>query len=443
MKSINKISYLLLASIVTLALFSCSDNDQPDSGKDDSKDNVYLVENGEAIVILLAEKEDVVIPSQITIEGTKYSVTSIANNACNNKIRKLHLPSSIKEIAEDAFKINNLEEVYIEDLVSWCDIDFKYTDGWYQSIGSYYSSNANPLRNNVKFYINGELIEDLVIPESVSSLKPFVFAGLKTNSITFPDHMQSIGTCCFQNSEMPELKIPDFINEVGLQAFSYSIINTLHTGNGVKKIDGKAFMNCDLSEVYFGENVEKVDELAFSKITTPLTLHLSRAIEFAGGYSSNTFFNSDLYCIDGPNIETLLNSGFLDNGTNAYHYSLSINGEKLTSLEIPTTTSPINISTLFGIEEISFEEGVTSVAALIGMKDLKTVYFPSTLNEIGMFTLCPELTDIYCNAIIPPKIKNAISDCNENNCLIHVPSESVDTYKNNSSWKVFNNIVGE
>ena len=60
---------------------------------------------------------------------------------------------------------SNLKAVYFTgELEDWFDIVF-------------YSSNSNPLYNGADFYIGGELVEELIVPESVTEIKRSAFAG--------------------------------------------------------------------------------------------------------------------------------------------------------------------------------------------------------------------------------------------------------------------------
>ena len=84
-------------------------------------------------------------------------------------INELILPSTIKSIALEAFYNCKIEKVVFEGTIEeWCSIQF---------IGI----SANPLyhpdnaKDNTKLYIDGELIETLVIPNSVSTISSYSF----------------------------------------------------------------------------------------------------------------------------------------------------------------------------------------------------------------------------------------------------------------------------
>ena len=101
--------------------------------------NLYL--NGELIT-------DLVIPDGVT------SIGSSAFYNCDS-LTSITIPDSVTSIGEDAFQYcSGLKEVHITDLAAWCAIEFK----------------DNPLSYAHNLYLNGELITDLVIPNSVTSI---------------------------------------------------------------------------------------------------------------------------------------------------------------------------------------------------------------------------------------------------------------------------------
>lgn len=108
-------------------------------------------------------------------------------------INELILPSTIKSIALEAFYNCKIEKVVFEGTIEeWCSIQF---------IGI----SANPLyhpdnaKDNTKLYIDGELIETLVIPNSVSiSSYSFVDCG-SLKEVVIPESVTSIEPHAFKN----------------------------------------------------------------------------------------------------------------------------------------------------------------------------------------------------------------------------------------------------
>ena len=76
------------------------------------------------------------------------------------------MPSSVTVIEERAFS-SSLENLYISDLTSWCNIEFEDTD--------YTASCGNPLSYAENLYINNKLTNEIVIPATVETIKNYSF----------------------------------------------------------------------------------------------------------------------------------------------------------------------------------------------------------------------------------------------------------------------------
>ena len=184
---------------------------------------------------------DIVIPSTVTYRGTTYNVTSIGELAfdfdpitsvvipssvvtigdyafsdCDNltsvtiphgtttigdgafsyckNLTSVDIPATVNTIGIYAFNVSDkLTSVYIHDIAAWCVINFKMG-----MFGDDYSS--NPLFYATKLYLNGTLITDLVIPESITKINPGSFYGCsRITSLTIGSNVKSIDKRAFYN----------------------------------------------------------------------------------------------------------------------------------------------------------------------------------------------------------------------------------------------------
>lgn len=109
------------------------------------------------------------------------SITKIgARGFYNHNLQEITLGNGIIDIGSFAFytvpNSNTFRINYLGNIQDWCNIHFTDLEG-------------SPLkcRKDTKFYIQGELLTDLVIPEGVSTFNEYAFYNLKQlTSVTFP-----------------------------------------------------------------------------------------------------------------------------------------------------------------------------------------------------------------------------------------------------------------
>ena len=152
------------------------------------------------------------------------SVTSIGGYAFENctSLTSVTIGNGVTRIGDRAFiGCTGLKAVYITDIAAWCGISF-------------YDSYANPLYYASNLYLNGELVTDLVIPDSVTSIGYAAFAWCGSLiSITIPDSVTSIGDCAFWGCDsLTSVTIPDSVTNIGGSAFSNctSLTSITYTG---------------------------------------------------------------------------------------------------------------------------------------------------------------------------------------------------------------------
>ena len=132
---------------------------------------------------------EITIPEHITYNGNTYRVTGIDAMTFNKDrdLVRINLPRTLEFIADGAFYYcDNLDVINIADVGQWCELDIDMPNYYY-----------NPLFYAQHLYLNGEEIQDLVIPEGLERLRDDAFAYCYSlRSVTIPD-MRAIGNCAF------------------------------------------------------------------------------------------------------------------------------------------------------------------------------------------------------------------------------------------------------
>ena len=123
--------------------------------------------------------------SSVQISDSVTEIGSASFYNCSN-LRNVHIPGSVTKIGSAAFfGCKEIKDIYITDLEAWCGIEFG-------------SSGANPLSYAENLYIDGSLITEIEIPESVTTVPAYAFYGFKNlTSVHIPDSVTSVGSEAF------------------------------------------------------------------------------------------------------------------------------------------------------------------------------------------------------------------------------------------------------
>ena len=185
-------------------------------------------------------------------------VKKIGNYAFYNcyLLTSVTIPNSVISIGGSAFSnCSKLTKTnYTGDIAGWCNIEF----------GSIY---ANPMYYSHNFYINDQEIKDLVIPNSVTSIGSYAFAGCSSlTSVTIPNRVISIGNHAFFGcSSLTSVTIPNRVISIGNHAFDgCSSLASVTISNRVTSIGSYAFSDCSsLTSVTIPSRVTSIGDYAF------------------------------------------------------------------------------------------------------------------------------------------------------------------------------------
>ena len=332
------------------------------------------------LIVNGASVKNLVVPSSISV------IHDYAFHGCTG-ISSVTIPNSVTSIGVNAFEdCSGLTAVNISSLDSWFGINFG-------------NSLSNPVYYAHNLLLNGELIRNLVIPESVSKIKNYVFEGCREiTSVTLPNSMTEIGDNAFSgNAGITSFILGNSVAKIGSQAFSGCTgLTSVTIPNSVKEIGSAAFINCTgLKEV---------------KISS---LESWCNIDFATYHSNPLFYANDLY-LNGVLIEDL---SIPENISEIKDFAF-IAGSKLKSVTIPNSVTKIGKNAFAGCSKIPAVEIPNSVSeieeyAFDGCSGLKSVSFPASLKLIGVsaFQHCSGLTSVEI-----PNSVTAIADYTFANC---------------------------
>ena len=366
----------------------------------------FITEIGHSTFSLCKNVESIIIPD---------SVINIADGAFSgcSSLTSVTIPNSVTSIGYYAFSMcDNLKNVYITDIEAYCNIKF------YDFLYSFYTY-PNPVYYAENLYLNGELIEDLVIPEGIEKISNYLFYNLDhIKSVTIPNSVTSIGSSAFSDCDgLTSVTIGDSVTSIGNSAFKYCTgLKSIEIPNSVTSIGSSAFEYCTgLTSVTIGDSVTSIGNSAFSSCTGLTSVTIGDSVTSIG----NSAFS---YC-DGLTSVTIGDS-VTSIGNSAFKYCTG-----LKSIEIPNSVTSIGNK--------AFEK--CSRLIILGMGQ--------SLETIGKdaFLDCNNIKIIKCKSKNAPMIGNQeqFSDKVYQNANLFVPPGSEDNYKNAYAWSKFKNVIGK
>ena len=168
---------------------------------------------------------------------------------CEN-LESITIPKSITTIKGTPFVLcEKLTSVYISDIEAWCNITNTVTDV-YGMIPWDYSEVA-------KLYLNGDLISELIIPDTVTTIKRNRFSHcVYIEKIVIPDSVSNIGIAAFEGcNSLKYLVILDGVTGIEARAFGgCTNLTEVSLPESITNIAGSAFQGCTALESIIVEN---------------------------------------------------------------------------------------------------------------------------------------------------------------------------------------------
>ena len=124
-------------------------------------------------------------------------------------ITNLTIPKSVTEFGWQSFWIaSNIKDVYyLGSIADWLNID----------VGSY---NSNPLNCGANLYINGELVTEIIVPNTFTKLGYQLCGCTSLEKITIPDTVGIIADDAFKGcTALTSITIPNSVTTIGDAAF--------------------------------------------------------------------------------------------------------------------------------------------------------------------------------------------------------------------------------
>ncbi|MBE7079207.1 MAG: leucine-rich repeat domain-containing protein [Clostridiales bacterium] len=180
-----------------------------------------------------ARLTEIVIPDSVTF------IDEAAFGNCVN-LTSVTLGNGIITIADNAFSTcSALTDVYITDLAAWFNIYFV-------------SGKSNPVNYAKNWYLDGELITQLYIPDGVTEIHDYALYGGDFTEVVIPESVTKIGNYAFYWCDsLEKINIPNSVTSIGKSAFeNCTALKEITIPASVATIRERAFSYCNNLTIY-------------------------------------------------------------------------------------------------------------------------------------------------------------------------------------------------
>ena len=295
--------------------------------------------------------------TSVTIPEGVTSIGAYAFSGCSS-LTSVTIPKEVASIGKEAFySCQKLSEIYISSLESWLKLSVDSGDPYLAG----------------EIYINGELLTNAIIPEGMTIIRNYAFAGCSSlTNVTIPEGVTSIGNYAFARcSNLTSVTIPEGVTSIGNSVFSRcSSLTSVTIPEGVTSIGGYAFSGCSsLTSVTIPEGVTSIGPSTFN--------------ECSG-----------------------LTSVMIPEGVTSIEFSAFSGCSSLTSITIPEGVTSIGSSVFSrcsSLTSITIPEGVKSIkgGTFSGCSNLECITIPKGVKviETNAFSLCFRLNEIHISSL--------------------------------------------
>ena len=284
--------------------------------------------------------------------------------------------------------------------LSWSN--FKKVTIGYETVGSYVFNKCETLK------------EVTLLPE-VAKIGTSAFSGctLERVSVSSIEHLFNISgmfllgntSLCVNGVETTDIVIPNTVTTVRSAFANWTKLTSVTMGDSVESITSGAFRGCSsLSRVTLGKNITTIGSSAFSNCTSLKSIEIPSGVTMIDEYTFQSCTN--LTSVKLPdNLQEIRFQAFLDCSA-------------LESITIPATVHTIG-ATVFGdctsLKNIALPDKLSSITNYLfkNCTALKSVVMPSNLRSIGnsSFLNCSALESLVIPELVKTIGENAFSGC--------------------------------
>ena len=305
-------------------------------------------------------------------------------------------------------------------------------------------SGAKPMSHFTKvvFGVNVEYIgshlfcsaplDTVVLPNGVDTIEHRAFYGCSLRYIELPQSLKYIGPSAFDGAtSLTSLTVPENMSNIpNALCYGCSSLKSVTLPEGIEAIENYAFANCkSLSNINIPQSVQSIGGNAFSDCSSLTSISIPEGITRISGFAFSLC--SSLKEVHFPKSLTSIEER-------------AFQGCAMDSLDFPASLVSIGedaFSRLLNLKELFIPDEVRQIksGAFEGCTALQKVTFGRKVSMIDTdaFKGDNRLTEITCNAVVPPLAQSSTFSGVPDTATLIVPSQSIEEYAADEVWGRF------
>lgn len=395
------------------------------------------------------------------------------------------IPSTVEEVYPYAARRNSkLQSIIIPNNVK---VLGEYAFGYSEALTSVSIGNGVTVIPRMCF-VNSPNLTSVTLPEGLQIISVSAFSTCTSlSSINLPSTLKTIGHRAFNGTPLQQVTLPAGLLTIGEYAFRSTQITTIDIPSSVIYVGELPFDNTPLinnADEVFSNHVAL--KLNVTESAPVLSLPTNITI-IAGGAAKHSYAMTDILLAMSSSIKSIGSNAFslyspwyqgLENGLRYIDKTLLVaKNYEGTGATVKAGTKGIAGRAFYNsnITNVNLPEGLTTIGedAFLGAK-LQNLFLPNGLKYIGFdaFAYCEDLEYVTIPATVeviddyafeveggkcsmhsfvsyattPPLLSGAAfyysgSGDLRDNCILYVPNESLELYRNTEGWKQFKFIL--
>ena len=275
-------------------------------------------------------------------------------------------------------------------------------------------------------------LDTVILPNGVDTIEHYAFYKCSLKYIELPQSLKYIGSVAFYGAaSLTSLIVPENVSNIPSSMCSEcSSLKSVTLPEGIKAIENYAFYHCkSLSNINIPQSVQSIGDLAFASCSSLTSVSIPEGIT---GISDCAFsLCLSLREVHFPKSLTSIGEGAFQDCA-------------IDSLDFPASLVSIGenaFSRLLNLKELFIPDEVRQIksGAFEGCTALQKVTFGRKVSMIDTdaFKGDNRLTEITCNAVVPPLAQSSAFSGVPDTAILIVPSQSIEEYTADEVWGRF------